>query len=361
MTAGVTVIAHSRPTLEEEDLQALMGVARSGMVSQGPRVAKFEQAVAAFVGVQGAVAVGSGSAALELALLALGVGPGDEVIMPSFVCAAPLLAARRVGAVPRLADVRPDTFALSPESMEKVLSPRTKGVIVVHPFGLAIDLTPFQHFRVPIVEDCAATLGIRAAGRQVGTTGTVAICSFYATKLLCTGEGGMVLSSDPALLERARRLRDYDEAPTLDEAAFNRKMTDLAAGLGLSQLSRLPAFIARRQALAAIYHDALDGVAVRRPVVPPGQEHCYYRFIVGLRPPSAGERGKRLDTVLQQMERRGIQCRRPVFRPLHQYLDLDGFPESEQAYRMSLSLPMYPTLMDEDAIRVATALREELE
>lgn len=360
MSAGPDVIPHSRPTLEDEDIQALIGVAQSGQVAQGPRVEEFERAMAAFVGVDGAVAVASGSVALELALVALGVGTGDEVIMPSYVCAAPLLAARRVGATPRLVDIHPETYALLVGQVEQAISPRTKALIVVHPFGLAIDLTPFQSFHIPIVEDCAATLGVGVNGRLVGRGGTVAICSFYATKLLCTGEGGMVMSDDPALVDRARKLRGYDEAPTLDHAAFNRKMTDLAAGLGLAQLRRLRGFIARREAVAALYHEALADVDVRRPIIPPGQEHAYHRFIVGLNPGAGGTGSERLETVLRRMERRGIQCRRPVFRPLHRYLDLEGFPETERVHQTAVSLPIYPSLGDQDVARVAEALREEL-
>jgi len=360
MTAAV--IPHNRPTLGEDEANVLAGIIRSGHVVQGPRVEEFERAMAAFFGLQGGVAVNSGTSALEVALLALGVGPGDEVIMPSYVCAALYLATVRTGAEPRVVDIEPGTYAISPLMVEKAMSPRAKAIVVPHPFGLPADVPALQHFRVPIIEDCAQTLGATLRGQPVGTMGTVAICSFYATKLLCTGEGGMVLSNDRAVLDRARALREYDEAAKLDPATFNRKMTDLQAGLGLTQLSRLRSFLERRQALAAVYAQALDGAGVTLPAVPEGRTHIYYRYVIRVDLAAPSRQGaKRLDTLLRRMERRGVQCRRPVFCPLHQYLGLDGFPESDRAYKTAVSVPLYPTLTDEEAARVARTLCEELE
>jgi len=186
---SVKPIAHSRPTLDEQDARAVARVVRSGMLVQGRCVERFEQRLASFVGARGGVAVGSGTVALELALLALGVGRGDEVILPSYTCAALWLAVRRVGAVPRLVDIEPDTYAIDPVCVKKALTRRTRAVLVPHLFGLPADLMRLQALEVPLIEDCAQTLGATEHGRRVGSVGEAAVCSFSATKLLCTGGG----------------------------------------------------------------------------------------------------------------------------------------------------------------------------
>jgi len=358
VTASLHSIPHSRPTLGSEDVQALAAVARSGQLAQGARVAEFERGLAAYLALQGGVAVSSGTVALELALLALGIGPGDEVILPSYVCAAPWLATVRVGAQPRLVDVELDTYAIDPGETEKAVSPRTRAIIVPHAFGLPADLSKLQALGVPLIEDCAQTLGATEGGRPVGSVGKMAVCSFYATKLLCTGEGGMVLSNDPVILETGRALRDYDEKPTLETAAFNRKLTDLQAALGLSQLAQFRSFLERRAAIAAYYHDALRQTGLVLPAIPPGRSHIFYRYVVRL--PRSRRLQQPLEELLTRLERHGVQCRRPVFRPLHRYLGLDGYPNSEEALETALSIPIYPSLTDDEMTRTAHTLCEEL-
>ncbi len=350
------LIAHSRPTLGAQDARAVAQAVRSGWLAQGARVEAFERKMAAFVGVRGGVAVHSGTAALELALLALGVTRGDEVILPSYVCAAPWLAVRRVGATPKLVDIEPDSYAIDPIQAKKALSKRTRAIIVPHLFGLPADLTRLQALHVPLIEDCAQTLGATEQGRRVGSVGAAAVCSFYATKLLCTGEGGMLLSRKPVILEKARVLREYDEEPLLVPDSFNRKMTDLQAALGLSQVRRLRQFLQRRKAIAAMYRKALAGADVGLPVVPTGRTHCFFRYVIRLQ----DGRHSAMEKVMARLERRGVHCRRPIFRPLHQYLKLNGFPESEEAHRTALSLPIYPSMTDRMVARVVAALREEL-
>ena len=351
-------ITHSRPTLDAQDARAVAQVVRSGWPAQGAGVEAFERKMASFTGVRGGVAVNSGTTALEVALLALGVKRGDEVILPSYVCAAPWLAVRRTGATPRIVDIERDSYAIDPVQAKKALSKRTRAIIVPHLFGLPADLTRLQALHVPLIEDCAQTLGATERGRRVGSVGAAAICSFYATKLHCTGEGGMLLSRKAVILERGRVLREYDEEPLLVPCAFNRKMTDLQAALGLSQLRRLRRFLQRRKAIAEMYRKALANADVGLPAVPKGRTHCFYRYVIRLQ---AG-RHSVLEKVMARLDRRGVHCRRPVFRPLHRYLNLDlrGFPESEEAHRTALSLPIYPSMTDRMIRRVVKVLREEL-
>jgi dTDP-4-amino-4,6-dideoxygalactose transaminase len=358
MTTVATIIPHSRPAIGEEDLRATAEVLRSGQVAQGPWVERFERGMAAFFGLQGGVAVSSGTAALELALRGLRIGPGDEVIMPSYVCPAPWLATKRVGAEARLVDIDLDTFNIDPLAACQAMTTRTRAIIVPHLFGLPADLTALERLGIPLIEDCAQTLGATEQGRPVGTVGKITVCSFYATKLLCAGEGGMVLSNEGALLERVRLLREYDGAPTLDSNSFNVKLTDLQGALGLCQLGRFPAFQERRGVLAASLREVLSSKTAVCPSVPPGRTHGYYRFTIRL--PHLRTDPDGLPALIKNLEQQGIHCRKPVFRPIHRYLDQSGFPNSDEADRTALSIPLYPDLTDDEVRQIHQSLTEVL-
>jgi dTDP-4-amino-4,6-dideoxygalactose transaminase len=351
------MIPHSRPSIETDDIRAAVEVLQSRQLAQGGMVERFERGMAAYFGLAGGVAVTSGTAALEVALRAMGIGPGDEVILPSYVCAAPLLAIQRVGAIPRLVDIELASFNMDPSAAQEAVTSKTKALIVPHLFGLPAGLTALERLGLPIIEDCAQTLGATEQGRPVGSIGLMTVCSFYATKLLCAGEGGMVLSRDETLLEKARRLREYDETPSLYPSATNLKLTDLQAAIGLAQLGRLPIFLERRNSLAQEYYSRLKGVDLVTPHVPDGHTHSYYRFVVRL--PNLAESVDGLHAIIARFEARGIHCRKPVFRSLHRYLELDGFPSTEEAERTALSVPMFPALTDEETAQIHLALQEE--
>jgi dTDP-4-amino-4,6-dideoxygalactose transaminase len=293
------------------------------------------------------VAVSSGTAALYLALMALGTGADDEVVIPSYVCTALWHAVRLTGATPVLVDIEPATYQPSPQAVARALTRHTKAVIVPHMFGLPADVMTLKSHGIPVIEDCAQTLGVTVRGTPVGSTGELAICSFYATKLLTAGEGGMVLGREESLLDRVRALRQYDEQGTLNQA-FNYKMTDMQAALGLCQVARLESFLARRRAIAARYHEAVRQVGLTPPWVPAGLEHGYFRYVVRLTKP--------VDPALDRALTLGIGCRRPVFRPIHRYLDLPCFPETDAAWEQALSIPLYPALTDHEVDRVVGAL-----
>lgn len=343
------MIPHARPTLSEADADRVARAVRSGQVAQGPEVAGFEREMAARLGTPAAVAVSSGSAALELGLRALGIGTGHDVLVPTYVCDALAQAVMRCGARPVLVDADAGTLSLSAEDAKRRLTARTRGVIVPHAFGLAVDLSSFAALGVPLLEDCAQTLAARLDGRPVGSLGQVAVCSFYATKLLTTGEGGLV-AGPPALVARAREDRDYDERQDF-APRFNYKLTDLQAALGRSQLARLDEFVGRRRAIAARYRIRLAGLPCRLPPEA-GDRHVYHRFVVMLDQP--------LDGVIEALQARGVSARRPVFRPLHRALGLHGFPEADRLWQQALSLPCYPLLTDAEVDTVASALAQAL-
>lgn len=345
------MIPHSQPSLGEAEAQAAAEVIRAGQIAQGEKVAEFEHALAKMTGQGQGVAVNSGTAALFLALKALGIGPGDEVIVPSYVCTAPWHAVNQSGATSVLADIDPVTYNAAPPAVRRAVTPRTKAVIVPHMFGLPADIAALKGFGIPLIEDCAMTLGTTVHGGPVGSLGDLTVCSFYATKLITTGEGGMVLGRSEPRMARIRALRQYDKKDTL-EPAFNFKMTDFQAAIGLCQAARLGSLLARRRAIAARYAEAVQKAGVNPPCVLPGREHVYYRFVVRLSKP--------VTPVLKRAEARGIACRRPVDPPIHRYLGLTGFSESDAAWEHALSIPIYPALSDEEVDRIVAALPELL-
>lgn len=343
-------IPHSRPTVGPREAEAAHRVIESGQLAAGGEVRAFEDEVARAVGVRGGVATSSGTAALHLLLLALGLGPGDEVVVPSYVCSAVLYAVLHTGARPVVVDVRPDDLTIDPEGVRRARTPRTRAAVVPHAFGAAADLEDLLRCGVPVVEDVAQALGGSYRGRPVGSFGVASVCSFYATKLITSGgEGGMVLSDDPALLRRVRELSTPDARS--GEPHFNYKMTDLGAAVGRVQLGRLPEFLAARRELAACYEAELRDLGLELPrALPPG-DHVYFRYVV--RHPRAG-------ALLRALRARGIEAKRPVKRPLHWILGGGECTVADAAHRFSVSLPLYPSLRREQARQIAAVVRSAL-
>jgi len=348
---GPPVIPHSRPSLGEAEAQAAADVIRTGLLAQGEKVTEFERALARMAGQDEGVAVSSGTAAVFLALKGLGIGPGDEVIFPSYVCTALWHAVSQAGATPVLVDIDPETYHPSPEAVSRAITSKTKAVIVPHLFGLPADLSELEKSGIPLIEDCAHTLGASMGGRPVGSVGALTVCSFYATKLITTGEGGMVLGRSGPRMARIHAMRQYDERDAL-ESAFNYKMTDMQAALGLCQVTDLPQFIKRRQAIAAQYTAALHGLKANPPAGIPRHDHVFYRYVVRL-PQS-------VEPAMKAFAELGVTCRRPIFKPTHQYFDLKGFSGTDLAWERSLSIPIYPSLADHEVERVVDAMRHVL-
>ncbi len=345
------MIPHSRPCLGVEEEEAACRVIRSGHLAQGPEVAALERELAARLGVDHVVAVSSGSAALHLALLALGIGPGDAVAMPTYVCAALLHAVQHVGADPLLVDIDPETLNIAPGDLAERLTPRTCAVLVPHMFGRAADLHALLALGVPIVEDCAMSLGAQIGGKTLGSLGRLAIFSFYATKVLGAGEGGAVAAATPELAERVRDLRDYD-GRTDATPRFNYKLTDLQAAIARAQLRKLDPFIARRRQLGARYTQELAGTGALLPCFAPGD----YPFRYVIRHPAGAP------DLIPRFEANGVAARRPVFSPIHRCLDQPdrGYPNATAAFHQALSLPLYPALSETEVNRILQTAREVL-
>ena len=267
-------IPHSKPIFGPEEIKAVSNVISSGYVAEGDMVRKFERSFADYFDIRHAVAANSGTSALHLVLLALEIGPGDEVIIPSYVCCALLNAVNYTGATPVLADIHPDTCNLDAADVKKRINARTRAIIVPHLFGMAADLDPLLEFDVPLIEDCAQAVGAEYKQRAVGTFGVAAIYSFYATKVITTGEGGMVVSGSKDIVDRIRDLKSYDQKEDY-RTRFNYKMTDIQAALGLSQLDRLDTIIRRRRAIAEKYTKSFNELDLNLP--PDDSGHIYFR------------------------------------------------------------------------------------
>jgi perosamine synthetase len=344
-------IPHSMPTLGQEESKGLQEVIASGRLATGEEVEQFEQAMVSYLGLNGAVATASGTAALHLSLLAAGVKEGDEVICPSFTCSALLNAVYHCGATPKIVDVEEETMNISLAATQKALTKRTAAIIIPHMFGNPVeDIGDFLPLGLPIIEDCAQSLGATSRGRMTGTWGEAAIFSFYATKVITTGQGGMVASRNKELLERVRDLRQYDKKEDY-KVRYNFCMTDLQGRMGRIQLEKLPSFLKAREERAQWYGKHIQGL---KGVIMPRKGGIYYRYIVRM------EDGK-LDRVIGELQREGIEAQRPVFRPLHRYLGLDGFATTERVFAEALSLPIYPCIKADEVRHTALCLRKAVE
>ena len=369
--ATISEIPLSRPDFDEAEARAVADVLASGWVSQGARVASFEQAFAARVGARFGVATTSCTTALHLALKLAGVGPGDEVICPSYSFIATANAVLYAGATPVFADIESDTWNIDTADALARVTPRTRAIIPVHQVGLAADidrLSPLRDRGIAIVEDAACAIGSTYRDRPVGSSGNITCFSFHPRKTISLGEGGMLTTDDEALAERARRLRSHGasvsdrarhEAKGLvyeeyTELGYNYRMTDLQAAIGLEQLRKLEGFLARRKEIARRYDEAfrpLPGVQV--PANPAYAAHAYQSYAIRLLPGCPVER----DQLLRDLAAAGISCRRGI-PPIHLeplYRDRFGpasLPVTEDVAARSVFLPIFTSLDADDQQRV---------
>jgi dTDP-4-amino-4,6-dideoxygalactose transaminase/RimJ/RimL family protein N-acetyltransferase len=347
----VPVVPHSRPRLDDAAVAAVVEVLRSGFIAHGAVAERLEQRWCDLTGTAAAAAVGSGVAALRLALLGLGVGPGDEVVVPAYSCIALLNAPLSLGARPVLADVVRDAWTLDPEDTAARVTPRTRAIVAVDLFGAPSPLPRLEALGVPVVEDCAHGIGGCTAAGRFGGGSAVGISSFYATKMIGAGEGGIVAARDPAVVERAVTARNYgDRLP--DGRHLNDKLTDIGAALALEQLEHLGETLALRAERAARYDELLgDLEAVGALALPPRLDgRIWYRYTVRLTGADAA-------AVCERMRAARVHAERPVWdlRAAEQWTN--DLPVTAEAFNRVVSLPLYPDLTREEQERVAAALK----
>jgi perosamine synthetase len=359
----------ARPVLGEVEEQRVLDVLRSGRLSLGPLLGEFESAFAAQVGAAHASAVSSGTAGLHLALRAVGVTEGDEVITTPFSFVASANVALYERARPVFADIDPVTLNLDPEAAAAAVTERTSALLPVHVFGYPADLTAFEKLGLPIVEDACEALGaVDADGMPVGGRGHPAVFGFYANKQLTTGEGGMVTVADAALKERMDSERNQGRAPNMDwldhdRLGFNYRLSDLACALGLAQLEHLDEMLAGRARVAAAYREALAEIeGIQLPLADSGRvRRGWFVYVVQL--PREHDR----DAVVRALHERGIPSK-PYFPAIHlmsyyreQFGYREGeFPVCEDVAARSIAVPFFPEMTEGQVERVAEALCETL-
>ena len=369
------------PSIEENDLQAVREALASRRLVQGERVAEFERTVANYVGCKHAVAVTNCTAALHLSLLALGVGPGDIVIVTAYSWIATANVIELCGARPIFVDIDRDTFNLDPNCLEDALvklmkanetGRQVKAILPVHAFGLMADMPQIselaRRFDLPIVEDAACALGASCKGKKAGSWGIMGCFSFHPRKAITTGEGGMITTDDSRLADRLRALRNHGQdpgAPSPDfiMPGFNCRMTEFQAALGLNQMAKLDRILTARRQLASSYNSLLVGTSIQAPVVRAHSQPVYQSYVVLLE----NEDRQRRDEVVLRLREEGIETTIGTYHmPMTTYnrkrygYKQGDFPATDQVFVRSLALPFYEGLSVEEQALVVDALMRAL-
>lgn len=352
----VPLFATSLEAHQERIAAKLAEVAASGRYILGPEVEAFESEFAAYLGVRHAIGVANGTDAISIALRAVGVGPGDEVVLPSFTFYATAEAAAGIGAKPVFCDVDPRTFCVTAATVKAALTPRTRAIVPVHLFGNVAPVAELRELGLPVVEDAAQAAGARRDGRMAGSLGDVATFSFFPSKnLACLGDGGAVVTADDGIAARVRRLRFHgsEDKVTYTEVGYNSRLDAIQAGVLRLLLPELDGWNAARRAVAAAYESHGLAAHCELPVVDEGVEHVHHLYVV---------RSERADELAESLRERGIGARGYYRRPVHLQPAMAAFggdslelPGTEEAARTHLALPMGPELSDDAVAEVVAA------
>ncbi|MBX5469651.1 MAG: DegT/DnrJ/EryC1/StrS family aminotransferase [Thermoleophilaceae bacterium] len=357
----VPLFKSSLKPYEPRIARRLADVVASGRYILGPQVSAFEEEFARYLGARHCVGVGNGTDAITIALRAVGVEPGDEVVVPSFTFYASAEAIASFGAVPVFCDVDPATFNVTRETVERALGPRTRAIVAVHLFGNPAPVPELLELGLPVVEDAAQAAGATLDGVRAGALGTAATFSFYPSKNLpCLGDGGALVTSDDGVAERARRLRFHGshDKVTFTDVGFNSRLDELQAGVLRLLLPELDGWVERRRAAARAYADAGLGELVSLPEPAPGAEHAYHLYVI---------RSGRADGLASALAARGVQARPYYRRPVHLQPAMERYggrslelPGTEEVARTHLALPMGTDLTRAEVAEVVAACRAAL-
>jgi len=351
--AGDDVVRLAWPDVGAEEAEAVAAVLATGQLTMGPKVTELEGLLAAACEVEHAVAVSSGTAALHLAVLALGLGPGDEVIVPAYTFPATANVVALAGLKPVLADVDPVTMNIDPERVEP--GRRTKAIVAVHLFGRPARLEELPP--VTLVEDAAGALGARRGGRACGGLGRLGCLSFHPRKIVTTGEGGAVTTDDAGFADAVRQLRHHGWKPPafadMPVAGLNYRLSDVLCAVGIPQLQRLEELLEARERVAAGYAERLAELPVVLPAADEGDRHGWQAYVIQID-------GR--DDVLAALRSRGIEAQIGTYalHRLSAYADQSPFPGADHAFERALALPFHTRLTDSDLDRVAEALKVAL-
>lgn len=362
----------SAPDVTAAEIEAVSAVLRTPYLSLGPKLEEFEQAAARYIGTSHAIAVNSGTSGLHLCIRALGISEGDEVIVPSFAFIAVANAPRYERATPVFVDIDPETLNLDPAKIEEAITPRTRAIVVVHTFGIPAAVTEIMEIarrhRLFVIEDACEAIGAEYEGRKVGSFGDAGVFGFYPNKQITTGEGGILVTNDPHIAELAKKLRNQGRGGAgewleHEELGYNYRIAELNCALGVEQLKRIDAILARREAVAREYQRRLaDHPDLELPPIAlAGRRISWFVYVIRLRGHCAASHR---DKLLEGMASRGIACGRyfapihlqPVYRTQpHRCMDLT---HTEFIAQRTLALPFFNSINDEQIEEVCQTLSE---
>ncbi len=359
----------SAPDLDESDINEVLEVLNSGRLALGPKAREFEELMADYVGTRYAIAVSSGTAGLHILVRALGIGPGDEVLVPSFTFSASVNAILYERATPVFVDVESETYNLDPEDLERKITKRTKAVMAVDIFGHPAEwdriLKVAEKYNLKVIDDSCEALGAEYKGKKIGQFGDAACFAFYPNKQITTGEGGIIVTNNPSIARLARSLRNQGREEMgswleHERLGYNYRMDEMSAALGVSQLKKIETFLEKRERVARMYTEKLkDSPWVRPPVVKPYVRMSWFVYVITL------EKGLNRDRVIEKMEEMGIPAR-GYFSPIHlqpyireMFGTKEGMlPITEDISKRTLALPFHNNLKVEEIEEVARILRE---
>ncbi len=365
-------IPMASPDIDESDIQAVLEVLKSGRLALGPKAKEFEEKMAEYIGVKYAVAVSSGTAALHILVRALGIGPQDEVLVPSFTFASSVNVILYERATPVFVDIEPETYNLDPEDLERKITKNTKAIMVVDVFGHPAEwdeiLRIADKYNLKIIDDSCESLGAEYKGKKVGQFGDAACFAFYPNKQITTGEGGIIVTNNEEIAKMARSLRNQGRGEMgawlhHERLGYNYRMDEMSAALGVSQLKRIETFIEKRDKVARLYTEKLKSLDfVRPPVVKPYARMSWFIYVVTLKD------GLNRDEVIKKMEDEGIPTR-GYFSPIHLQPYIKGMfgckegmlPVTENIARRTLALPFHNNLKEEEIDEVIEVLKRAVD
>lgn len=357
----------AKPSTDQAEIDEVAAVLATGNLTQGPKVVEFETAVAALAGARFAYATTSATTALHLSLVALGIGPGDDVLVPDYTFPATANVVIQQGARPVLVDIDPRTFTIDPADLERKVTSASRAVMPVHAFGLAADINAVMAVAathgLAVVEDAACALSTTYRGEPVGALGTLGCFSFHPRKSITTGEGGMITTNDESLADRIQLLRSHGGRRTgnrfvFEAAGYNYRLSDILAAVGVAQLRKLSTLVERRRSIARQYRELLrDEDRVQLPQLPEWDGHVYQSFVVLLKP------GIDRDRLISALAAMGVETtlgtyalhREPFFVQNYGYTPAD-LPNSSDVFTRALTLPLYPDMLQDDPSYVVECL-----
>ena len=355
-------IPHNRPAIGAEEIKAAADALSNLELTMGTKVKEFEEAFSKYIGTT-AVATSSGTSALHLALIAIGISKNDEVIVPSYTCIAVALPVLYQQAKPVLADVN-DDYNISIEDVKRRITNKTKAVIVPHMFGYPADLREIKELcegkNIYLIEDCAQSIGATYHDKEVGTFGDISIFSFYATKMMTSIQGGMVCTNNSDWIQIFKDLRYHDQCRSFEDIdpriKYSYMMSDIGAAIGIIQLKKLNYFLNMRREIASIYREKLNDKMIMHPLESEEKRHVYSRYVIRM--------PYNPSTIIEKLREYNVTCERMYVPPLHRrtlirkFNNNARFPKTEEILDSAISLPIYPSLTEEEVLYVADAFNK---